>query len=167
MKIPFIIYTFGLLGLVPSALALTNEEILAAYHRYVDPWSKGPVSKDMIFGTHTKELLTEDYYLKVGQDPAMKGLDEVLESFKYAPDNHVSLIHDIKDEFVDPDGVGHVFLNIYYVAKKPDGSMCHHTGPVYNQFTVAEDGRISYLISHWNMMPLVECMTAETPKGEL
>jgi hypothetical protein len=166
MKIA-LIFTFGFLSLVPSALALTNEEILAAYHRFVDPWTKGPVSKDMIVGTHTKEILTEDFYWKIGQNPAMNGLDDVLEANIDAPDNHVSCIHYVKDEFVDPDGVGHVFFDIYYVAKKPDGSMCHHIGPTYNQFTVAEDGRLNSFISHANTMPFMECMTTETPKDEL
>jgi hypothetical protein len=50
MKITFIYTTFGIVAasLVSSALAaLTNEEILASYHSYVDPSTKGPFSYEL------------------------------------------------------------------------------------------------------------------------
>jgi hypothetical protein len=34
------IYTFGFASLISSALALTDEDRLAAYHRFMVPWTK-------------------------------------------------------------------------------------------------------------------------------
>jgi hypothetical protein len=172
MKITFI-YTFlGIAAsLVSSALAaLIDEEILASYHGIVDPWTKGPFSHELVKKLVTAEFLTEDYTSKNAQGPELKGLDVLIDDMDKNPIHGISLIHNVHYEFVDPDGVGHVFLDLYCVGWNVDKSdMCHYTAPVLNTFTVAEDGRLSSLVSRWNMMPLVECMmstTAET-KEEL
>lgn len=161
---------FGVANLVSSALALTDEKILASYHRWFDLWTKGPHSQELFNKYFTAEYLTEDFTAKSGtQAPEVKGLDARIEQMANEPSNIISLIHKVNYEFVGPDGMGYVYLDLYMVAWNADKSdMCHYTAPVVNMFTVAEDGRLSSVFSHWNMMPALECMmsTAET-KDEL
>jgi hypothetical protein len=65
---------------------------------------------------------------------------EEIDKNPVGPDNVLSLMHNVHYEFVDPDGVGHVFLDLYMVAWNADRSdMCHYTAPVLNTFTVAKD----------------------------
>jgi hypothetical protein len=164
------IYTFGFASLISSALALTDENRLAAYHRLLDPWTKGPISSELLMASLTSEFLTEDCTMKNGQLPETKGMDALIAAQGDLDANPgLSLTHDVKYEFVDPDGVGRVFLDLYYVGWNADKSdICHYKGPVMNTFTVAEDGRVSSVVSHWNSVPLFSCMmsTADT-KDEL
>jgi hypothetical protein len=160
-------YTFGFASLISSALALTDKDRLAAYHRFMDPWTKGPTSAEVMTASMTSEFLTEDFTLTETGAPDVKGLDALRGTLDAYPG--ISLIHDVKYEFVDPDGVGHVFFNLYFVAWNADKSdMCHYSAPVMHTFTVAEDGRASSLVSRWNSMPIFSCMmsTADT-KDEL
>jgi hypothetical protein len=166
MKITFIYTTLGIVASSVSSsavAALTDEEILASYHRQVDPWAKGPYSHELVKKFVTAEFLTEDFTSKIGQGPELKGLDAMIEDMEKNPIHGISLIHNVHYEFVDPDGVGHVFQDLYFVGWNADKSdMCHYTAPVLNTFTVAEDGRLSSIVSRWNMMSLVECLMSTT-----
>jgi hypothetical protein len=154
-------------NLVFLSLALTDEEKLSAYHRYMDPWTKGKITKDLLLSSLTAEFLTEDCWLILGAGvPKVEGGWEAQrKELEDTLSPHVSLIHKINEEFIAPDGVGHVFLDLYYVAWNADRSeMCHGIAPVHNVFTVADDGRISSFVSNLNMARHLPCLssTAET-----
>ena len=160
----------GFLSLATSvASQMTAEKHIELFHKLWDPVTKGHFAvKNINLDMFADDVIFRD---PVGGVPDLVGKEAMVEYFKGGESALISNWWEVRSEFVQQDGILHVFMTIAIVAHNADKSgTCSLIMDALGRQELNEDGKIK-LIEIYNDVHgtgISKCMesTAESPEEQ-